>query len=470
VANARKTFGWRNQWGRLPGKTKWAGRRRPATRRAGFSARAATTLQTATAESYSLESGRALEFVFHLPTVSKGDWIGFGGWFACARGVAVDLIDAPERALVAQAAIPNWSKFGSLWRSDGTPTRPITLRFTATKRASVATWSFLCGRVEHEYLRGARPELLGNMWSFAPEANFYDPKAQGTISMTKGFERDGPVAEMHLKSCNRCGRLLPINIADEQIHLSFSNHCVAKHRRPCRHSGFGRITNTTRNQVLQLEYGFQLECRYCKKFEVNAAHNPQRTAAQMKEDGARRRAFEMLLEALYEGTPQLRYRSQTGGRELAEDVWKRFGGQCFKCGTGLATSRDMALDHTRPLSLLWPLDGSATALCPTHNSEKRDRPPSQFYTDDELRRLAHITGISLGELRDPSPNREALDLLGRRLEWFFGEFLETPELTKTRDGKRAGDLLVKALQKALDRYPGGAPYQLKRPHRARLNV
>ena len=304
------------------------------------------------------------------------------------------------------------------------------------------------------------------MWTFAPEANFYDPKAQGTLSMTKGIQRDAAVAEMHLKSCNRCGRLLPINVLDEQFHLSFSNHCVAAHRRPCRHAGFGRIPDTTNKRVVQLEYGFQLECRYCKKFEVNAAHNPQRTAAQMKEDGARRRAFELLLERLYEGTPQLRYRSQTGGRELADDIWKRFGGRCFKCGTALATARDMALDHTRPLALLWPLDGSATSLCPTHNSEKRDRPPSQFYTEDELRRLAGITGVSLAELKDPSPNREALDLLGRRLEWFFDDFLQDPELAKTRDGKRAADLLVKALQKALHRYPGGAPYELKQPRGA----
>ena len=104
--------------------------------------------------------------------------------------------------------------------------------------------------------------------------------------------------------------------------------------------------------VLELDYGFQLECRFCKKFEVNAAHNPRRTAAQMKEDGARRRGFELLLTALYGESDSLLYRKRTGGRELVDDVYKRFGGRCFKCGVKLEP-KEMRLDHTRPLALLW---------------------------------------------------------------------------------------------------------------------
>lgn len=80
----------------------------------------------------------------------------------------------------------------------------------------------------------------------------------------------------------------------------------------------------------------------------------------------------------------------------------------------LATPRDMHLDHTRPLALLWPLDGTATALCATHNSEKRDRPPVDFYSHDELVRLSEITGIPLEEVKDPSPNMEAIELLRER--------------------------------------------------------
>jgi hypothetical protein len=112
-----------------------------------------------------------------------------------------------------------------------------------------------------------------------------------------------------------------------QTGEGLTNHCVAERRRPCTHSSFGQLKNVETSEVLQLEYGFQLECRFCKKFEVNAALNPQRTAAQMKEDAARRRAFELLLTELYEGSPSLLYRHETG-RGLADDVWERFGGRC----------------------------------------------------------------------------------------------------------------------------------------------
>lgn len=453
--------------GKLPGKAEWAGRRRPMTRRAGFSAKAAVELQVAHVDGYRLKRGETLDFVFRLPKVKDGERLGFGGWFCGPGTIAVELDGVPSRYVLQHAEPPNWSKFGAQWISDGSKPEDVTIRFTASRVATLAMWDVLGGRVDHDYFLGARPALLPNMWRFAPEANFYVAKAQAKVDVgDSGLERASDVAAIHLKSCNRCGRFLPVNIDDERFHLSYSNHCVKGHLRPCRHSGFGRIPNVTDGTTVQLEYGFQLECRFCKKFEVNAAHNPQRTAAQMKEDAARRRAFELLLEHLYEGTPQLRYRQQTG-RELTDDVWRRFEGRCFKCGTALASARDMHLDHTRPLALLWPLDGTATALCATHNSEKRDRPPVEFYTADELRRLSAIVDLPLKELQDPSPNREAIATLSARLDWFFEEFLRAPELMKTRDGKRAADLLVKALQKALGELAGGAPFDLERMWRDR---
>jgi hypothetical protein len=200
------------------------------------------------------------------------------------------------------------------------------------------------------------------------------------------------------------------------------------------------------NPELTLEYGFQLECRYCKKFEVNAAHNPKRTAAQMKEDGARRRAFELLIEAMMGGSEQLAYRIRTG-RELSDEVFERFGHRCFKCSRPLEDG--WHLDHTRPLALLWPLDDTATALCGDCNSAKRDRPPIEFYTTDEIRRLGAIVGFSEDDLRNPAPNVAILKQLLDRREWFFDEFLTTDDMTMERDGKTAGELLVKALDKVL---------------------
>ena len=214
------------------------------------------------------------------------------------------------------------------------------------------------------------------------------------------------------------------------------------------------------DDVIAFRYGFQMECRFCKKFEVNLALNPQRTAGQMKEDGARRRHFELLLDHLYGGSPQLRYKTETG-RDLASDIYDRFGGRCFKCGTALADEKAMHLDHTRPLAMLWPLDDTATALCATHNSEKRDRAPAEFYTADELERLADITGVPLVELQDPSPNVEAIDLLGERLDWFYDEFLQLPPLQKVRDGKLTADLVVKALRRVTVPLPRRPPFTLE---------
>ena len=299
-------------------------------------------------------------------------------------------------------------KAGSIWRSDGEG-----LQFSIVFEGSSAGWEMAvydtsAGAIGHEFFDAvsAVPDttratrLMSNMWFFAPEANFVTPALHVEITepvlIGSNALVDG-LAEIVLKSCNRCARFLPINVHNERQQLSFSSHCVA--RRPCRHSTFGRLRNAASNEVLQLEYGFRLECRFCKKFAVNAAHNPQRTASQMKEDGARRRAIEVLLTELYEGSPSLLHRKRFAGRELADSVWSRFGGRCFKCGTRLASENDMHLDHTRPLALLWPLDQTATCLCATHNSAKRARPPSEFYDANESSRLASTTGSTGGVAR-----------------------------------------------------------------------
>jgi hypothetical protein len=443
------------------GKAEWAGRRRPMTRTSGFSARSTVEIEVVHVDGVRLDAGHQLVFTFHLPATTKDQRVGFGGWYYADNEVEATVVGSPERYVLTTYPVPNWNKFGSQWLNASTEASDVQLRLRARADANVAVYALQCGTIEHDYLVTARPELLGNMWSFAPEANFYVESATGTVRLEadEPLVRAGDVGILYLKSCNRCGRSLPINVNDERAHLSFSNHCVAAHRRPCTHSGFGRIREKDTDTAYQFEFGFQLECRFCKKFEVNAAHNPQRTTAQMKEDAQRRRSIELLLEHLYEGSDQLRYRHRTGS-ELADDIFVRFDGRCFKCGTPLATPSDMHLDHTRPLALLWPLDETATSLCATCNSSKRDRPPAEFYTEMELEDLAEITGLDIEVLRDPSPNREALERLRERADWFLNEFLSLPELQEVRDGKRTADLLLKALDKALKRTPGGPPFTM----------
>jgi hypothetical protein len=346
-----------------------------------------------------------------------------------------------------------------MWISPDGRSFTVTVTFTAKTAADISIFDVACGIVTHKHLTGARPELMTNMYQFSPEAHFFS--RLGTTRKNTGLQSD-TTQKLFRKSCNRCARFLPVNLDNELIHLSFSNHCKAAHRRPCSHTGFGKLTNVDTGERLQLEYGYQLECRFCKKFEVNAAHNPQRTAAQMKEDGARRRALELLLTDLLGGSPQLRYRHKTGGRELADDIWNKFGRRCFNCGTALKTARDMHLDHTRPLALLWPLDETATCLCGSCNSEKRDRPPATFYRKPkQLEELSRLTGIPLLELRNPTPNLHAIGLLEKKMGWFFTDFCDRPDLTKERDGKVAVDLLVKAIQKTLNKCEDGAPYNIE---------
>ncbi|MEQ1908027.1 MAG: HNH endonuclease signature motif containing protein [Vicinamibacterales bacterium] len=440
---------WQKGGGKLPGKTDYSGRRRPMTRRSGYSVKGGETggsFTTVDVPAFQLAAGARLTLTFELPRAASGHWLGFGAWFWSDRNLAVTVNDV-QRYTLSTHPPPDWNKVGSLWKSPGEAARNITVTFTADKSTKLALFEPRCGIVEHEYLATGRDALMGNMYQFAPEALFI--KTPGAMHQRASVEPTAAgTAALTLKSCNRCARFLPINTPDERAQLSFTNHCVAK---ACAHPLFGRLRHSGDGSVIQLRYGFQLECRFCKKFEVNAAHNPKRTAGQMKEDAARRRAFELLIEALNRSTPQLKYRHETG-RELADDVFARFGGRCFKCKTPLAGT-DWHLDHTRPLALLWPLDGTATALCGSCNSQKRDRAPADVYTDAELKELSRITGIDIADLRSPHPNLSVVRMLLDRLDWFFDEFLNSADMRHVNDGKVAGELLVKALQKVLARCP-----------------
>lgn len=412
-----------------------------------------------------MAAGSRIAVDFELPRTAPGVLLGFGGWFRATDGIEAAISGFDRPLVLTNPANPDWSKFGSQWYSDGGETSTIEFSLTAKQNGFAAVYSPESGVVSHKYLDEARDDprnLMSNKHQIAPEANFFAAEPPGTtkVHVSGNVEELQMTWEIHLKSCNRCARFLPINVQNERLHLSFSNHCVAAHRVPCSHRLFSRLTNIENDEILSLRNGYQLECRFCKKFEVNAALNPLRTADQMKEDGARRRSIELLLSDLYEGSESLLHRDRTG-RELASEIWESFGRACFKCGTPLAEARDMHLDHTRPLALLWPLDGTATALCATHNSEKRDRPPVDYYSGEELERLSAITGIDLGELKDPSPNVNAIRQLTQRLDWFLSEFLLSEDLQDERDGKVPADLLVKALQKAINAAPDSEQFDLE---------
>jgi len=240
---------------------------------------------------------------FTIDGHASGDILGYGAWVLCDGNVDLTITGGPAKRTQTNYEYPSWNKFGSIWRAETDVPVQIHAILAAKTISSVAIYMQSCGKIRHKYLDDARPELMKNMYQFSPESIFLGDDPGGAVEIIAPRPSGSEHENILLKSCNRCGRYLPVNIGNERDHLSFSNHCVAEHRRPCSHGSFGRLRNSEDEaDFLKLDYGFQLECRFCKKFEVNAAHNPQRSSAQMKEDGARRRAFELLLADLYGGT------------------------------------------------------------------------------------------------------------------------------------------------------------------------
>ncbi len=135
-----------------------------------------------------------------------------------------------------------------------------------------------------------------------------------------------------------------------------------------------------------LKSGRQGECVLCKTV-YNGIKNQTRITDQHREAAQKRRL----------------YLDITGGGKIDSGAIRaRFGHKCFKCSCDLNGPKDGHLDHTLPVSLLWPLTtNNATLLCSRHNGEKSGKWPSEFYSAAELKRLAVLTGIDLSILNGP---------------------------------------------------------------------
>ena len=437
----------KNNSNKQAGKTSYSGRRRDTKRKSGYKSHTDATggrYDEAPAEKYVLNSGQELKVQFSLPANAKDHFYGFGIYFRVNGTHAIENnLSKSIPSSFHEHPFPQWSKFGSIWRSNE-PQAVIEFSIKAQSNCDIWIYSPSTGTVWHEYFDEARDSVLRNLDIFSPEGLFLVSKGDVKI-----ISPSAPVVidkSISLKECNRCARYLPVNFDNERSTLAFSNHCIA--RSPCKHKGFGILTKRDTDETIQLTYGFQLECRFCKKFAVNGALNPMRTADQMKEDGQRRRHFELLLSELNEMSPQMAYRHKTG-KELTNEIWEKFNRQCFKCGTHIPSSKQMNLDHTRPLALLWQLDETATCLCKSCNSQKRDRSPFDFYEKSKLKDLSKITGIPLKELEKPSPNVEAIKNIMANLDWLYGKFLTRADLLKIRDGKVTAELVCKALDRVL---------------------
>lgn len=166
--------------------------------------------------------------------------------------------------------------------------------------------------------------------------------------------------ESYWKQCNTCGRILPSS--------SFSGH-----------KKWGPLEK-------------QMECRSCKSV-INADLNPKRTKEQLHESSVKRRIADLLLEGENE-------------KISFADLFKRFGSQCFKTGKRLdINDRDSwRIDHVLPSRYLYPLTTTNAALLSREaNDNKSDQWPSKFYTNNELKDLASITGANLSLISRKEP-------------------------------------------------------------------
>lgn len=147
--------------------------------------------------------------------------------------------------------------------------------------------------------------------------------------------------------------------------------------------------------------GRQGECRLCKTV-YNGLKNQTRITDQHREAAQKRRLYVDI----------------TGPSKIdSGQIRKRFDNKCFKCGCDLSNPKDGHLDHTLPVSLLWPLTtDNATLLCGRHNGEKSGKWPSEYYSDKELRELSIRTGVDYKILCGPPHiNPVAIGALGNKV-------------------------------------------------------
>lgn len=166
--------------------------------------------------------------------------------------------------------------------------------------------------------------------------------------------------DAYWKQCNTCGRILPAR--------AFSGH-----------ADWGPLEK-------------QMECRSCKAV-INTNLNPKRTKDQLHESSARRRTAELLLKGENE-------------RLNISELFERFNNKCFKTGKVLNVEdrKSWAIDHVLPSRWLYPLSIKNAALLSTEaNGNKRDKWPSEFYTNEELKNLAIITGANLELISSKMP-------------------------------------------------------------------
>ncbi len=195
--------------GKLPGKTKYSGRRRTTTRKSGFHAHPDSTggeFRNLSVATKHLSKGGSISITFSLSTSTAQTFLGFGGWF-CATDKVQTQISGCSNFIVTSYSYPCWNKFGSMWLQPDAGKAEVCVIFTAQASLDIAFYGVSCGQIKHKHLRNSRPALLTNMYLFSPEALIISD--EGRISWSKQTSEDHKAVDLALKSCNRCARYLP---------------------------------------------------------------------------------------------------------------------------------------------------------------------------------------------------------------------------------------------------------------------
>ena len=407
--------------------------------------------------------------------------IGFGGYIFPKINLIAKLkiklkIDGIEESSETEQTISasSWNKLGIIFKIGIDNTSKITdvegiltLKSVQSNIGEVNLFGFNLDIINYLYFNDNDVEIIFNekLEIYLPEIFYFKfdkPFLVNSDLPLENFSKGEPIV---IKSCNRCSRFLPIDLNNERNTLSFSNHCFK--RAPCTHNAFSRYTlsdtpndllktysRNLENNKLKLRYGFQLECKSCKKFFVNAPLNPLRNSTQHREDSLRRRAIEILVDTLLKNDWIYHKFRMEHKKEFDDFIWKKFGKSCFKCKKKLERANDMDLDHTMPLSAFWSLDESATCLCQRCNSLKSDKFPIEFYNEEELNELSKITGLDYKFIRSKIPNVKVIKELLKKIVWFFDDFLNNKDYQKVRNDKKTADLIFNAIDKQIKRiYP-----------------
>ncbi len=171
--------------------------------------------------------------------------------------------------------------------------------------------------------------------------------------------------------------------------------------------------------------GRQGECGMCKR-SYNDIKNHTRLVEQHREAADNRRLLRVLSG---EGG--------SGQRKLSVDrLLATFDRQCFNCERELQPTPGgedgYYLDHTLPVTWLWPLDHGPTVLCRVCNARKADKWPALFYSDGQLRSLSTRTGIPYEVLKgEPFFNPEAIQRLRHENDKVIERWAAYPDRLRT---------------------------------------